>query len=340
MKRCKVLRCLLVGFAMVAVTVATVTPTIAGKTVRLRLQKFHGTETDAQFKRFANLVKEASGGSLQIINFRGGELVPNDQLADAVSKHTIDMAFGYGGYWPGQIDVAAIEAGLPGMWANRDEADYLFNGRGLQEIIAESYAEKGIRHMGVNYGGPYDLLTKKPVSSLDDLKKMKIRATPAVAKTFKELGISTVNVPAPELYVALSTGAIDGVIYGGPLEYKALKLVEIAKYYTTLNMLSPGFTENILINQKVWDGLSGEHKAILELGVTQLFEDLFNWSNTGSREAAAEPGLFIFNTLPAEDSKKITAAAQQVWKDEAARSKRNAKAITLITDVAKEQGRL
>ena len=312
----------------------------AAKTVRLRMQRYYGTENEAEMKRFAKLVKEASGGTLRITNFRGGELVPNDQMAEAVGKGTIDMAMGYGGYWPGQIDIAAIESGLPGMWTNRDEADYLFKGKGLSKLVQEAYAEKGIHHMGQNYGGPYDLLTKKPVNNLEDLKKMKIRATPAVAKTFKALGIPTVHLPAQELYVALSTGAIDGVIYGGPLEYKVLKLVEVAKHYTTLNMITPGWTDNIFMNKKKWDGLSDEHKAILEMAVTQLCDDMYQWVNTGSREVAAEPGLFEFSALSAEDSKKLAIAAQDVWKEEAARSERNAKAIAMATEMAKATGRL
>ncbi|MEH6579438.1 MAG: TRAP transporter substrate-binding protein DctP [Amphritea sp.] len=312
----------------------------AGSTVRLRMQRYYGTETDAIHKKFAKLVKKASGGTLRITNFRGGELVPNDQMADAVSNGTIDMAMGYGGYWPGQIDIAAIESGLPGMWTNRDEADYLYNGKGLQKLVDEAYAEKGIKHLGVSYGGPYDLLTKKKFNSLDDLKKMKIRATPSVAKTFKALGIPTVNLPSQELYVALSTGAIDGVIYGGPLEYTVLKLVEVAKHYTTLNMLTPGWADNLLISQKKWDALSDEHKAILELASTQMFEDMYAWSNNGSREAGAAKGVFEFNALSTEDSKKLTIAALDVWKAEAERSERNAKAIQLATEVAKASGRM
>ena len=332
------------GAAVTGVAAGAATVMAAGanaaSTVRLRMQRYYGTENDAEMKRFADFVKTASGGTLRITNFRGGELVPNDQMADAVSKGTIDMAMGYGGYWPGQVDIATIESGLPGMWTNRDEADYLFKGKGLDKLVEEGYAAKGIKHLGQNYGGPYDLLTKEPVNSLEDLKKMKIRATPAVAKTFKELGIPTVHLPAQELYVALSTGAIDGCIYGGPLEYKVLKLVEVAKHYTTLNMITPGWTDNFLISQKKWDKLSDEHKAILELAITQLAEDMYQWVNTGSREAAAEEGLFVFNTLPAEDSKQLALAAQTVWKAEAERSERNAKAIALATEVAKASGRL
>lgn len=339
MKRRDLIKMATAGLAA-APLAATSVASQAGTTVRLRMQRYYGTETDAVHKKFAKLVKKASGGTLRITNFRGGELVPNDQMAEAVSNGTIDMAMGYGGYWPGQVDIATIESGLPGMWTNRDEADYLFNGKGMQKLVEEGYAEMGIKHLGVSYGGPYDLLTKEKVNSLEDLKKMKIRATPAVAKTFKALGIPTVHLPSQELYVALSTGAIDGVIYGGPLEYTVLKLVEVAKHYTTLNMITPGWTDNLLIGQKKWDALSDEHKAILQMASTQMFEDMYDWYNTGSREAGAVAGVFEFNTLSAEDSKTLAVAAQDVWKAEADRSERNAKAIQLATDVAKASGRL
>ncbi len=121
----------------------------------------------------------------------------------------------------------------------------------LDPIIAEAYEEKGVVLIGRGYGSDYELLTKEPVKSLEDLKKMKIRSTGQMARLLKEFDVPTVFLPAEELYVGLSTGVIDGVLYGGPLEYEQLKLNEVAKNYTSLNLLNPGWIETIIINKKV-----------------------------------------------------------------------------------------
>ncbi len=70
-------------------------------------------------------------------------------------------------------------------------------------------------------------------------------------------------MPGSELYVGLSTGAIDGVIYGGPMEYVGMKLFEVAKYYTKLNVLNPGYTDCLLMNMDKWNALSTRQNSTL-----------------------------------------------------------------------------
>ncbi len=338
MKRRDLIKAAAAGMAAAPLAM-TATSARAGDKVRLRMQTLYGTETDHLYKAFANDVKTSSSKSLRIQRFRGSELVPNDQMLDAVSKGTLDMCQGYGGYWPGQLDIAKIESGIPGAWTSFDEAMYVHEAKGLSALLREAYGEKGVHYLGPVFGGPYDLLTKEPVNSLEDLKKMKIRATATVASILKKFDIPTVYLPSQELYVALSTGVIDGVIYGGSLEYKALKLHETAKHYTYLNMIDPGYADGMLINKKRWDSLSPEHQKILELAVAKHAREMHAWNVNGCLDVNGE-GIFEFGALPEADSKALTQAAMDVWKEEAAKSDRNAKAIQALTEAAKATGRV
>ncbi len=327
-----------IGAISGAVALAAVATTASADTVRLRFHTFYGTEIDHIAKKFRTAVKEASGGSLRIQYFRGGELVASDQFADAVSKGTIDIVHGTGGYWSGQIDVGNIEAGLPGAWASVDEAKALFESTEVDALLTEAYAEAGTLYLGKGYGHNYDLLTKEPVTSLEDLKTRKIRATSNVAKVLSVFDIPTVYLPAQELYIGMSTGVIDGAIYGGPVEYEQLKLNETAQNYTFMNMLMPGWTETFLANPVAWEKLSDEHKQILETAIAQFADDIHQWLAEGN--AGVAEGTFEYATLPDADSKALTEAAQGVWQEEAARSDRNAQLINLLIDNAKAQGRL
>lgn len=311
-------------------------------TTRIRFHTFYGTEIDDIAKKFRDTVEEKSGGALKIQYFRGGELVASDQFVDAIAKGSIDVAYGVGSYWPGMIDIGNIEAGLPGFWTSRDEAAAILESDTFLAMLDEAYAEKGAKFIGRGYGSDYDLLTKAPVTSLDDLKSMKIRATGQVAKVLQAFDIPTVYLPAQELYIGLSTGVIDGAIYGGPVEYEQLKLHEVAKNYTFLNMLNPGWTDTIIANPAVWDGLSDEHRTILKEAIDQYAADIHAWLEDGNDKIieAGEGGIFTFATLPAEDSARLTEAAQGVWQEEAAKSDRNAKAIEMLVENAKAQGRL
>lgn len=337
MKRRDLIKAAAAGLVAAPLAMAAGTSQAAG-TTRLRMQTLYGTETDDLYKAFANDVKTSSNKSLRITRFRGSELVPNDQMLDAVGKGTLDMCQGYGGYWAGQLDIAKIESGIPGAWTSYDEAMYVHEAKGLGDLIKEAYADKGVHYLGPVFGGPYDLLTKEPVNSLEDLKKMKIRATATVGSILQKLDIPTVYLPSQELYIALSTGAIDGVIYGGSLEYKALKLHETAKHYTYLNMINPGYADGMLINKKKWDGMPPEHQKILELAVAKHSRDMHAWNVNGCLDVNGE-GIFEFGALPAEDSKALTVAAMDVWKEEAGKSERNAQAIQALTEGAKATGR-
>jgi TRAP-type C4-dicarboxylate transport system substrate-binding protein len=107
----------------------------------------------------------------------------------------------------------------------------------------------------------YLYLTKK-VTSLDELKKMKLRAGPGVSTAVVEsLGCSVVNLPAPEVYMAIDRGVADGVAFM-PDAYLSLRLNEVAKYYLDL----PFGTGAIItvMTQKKWDSLPADIRLIWE----------------------------------------------------------------------------
>ncbi|HEY9037854.1 MAG TPA: TRAP transporter substrate-binding protein [Roseovarius sp.] len=323
-----------------AVAMTAIAPVANADTTRLRFHTYFGTEIDPIIKKFQDTVKEASGGDLRVQVFHGGELVASDQLLEAASKGSIDIAHGVGSYWSGQVDLGNIEAGLPGGWTSIEEAKEFFGQEPVQQMLTEAYDEAGVVFLQKGWGHDYDLLTKEPVSSLEDLKSRKIRATSQIGKVLGELDIPTVYLPAGELYIGLSTGVIDGAIYGGPIEYQQLKLNETATHYTRLNMLMPGWTDTYLANPEKWNNLSEEHQTIMQEAIAQYAQDLNDWLAEGNKSVEEEGGVFTFATLPAEDSKKLTAAAQGVWQEEADRSERNAKLIELLVENAKAQGRL
>ena len=57
----------------------------------------------------SRVTREARKGVI-IQVYRGGELVPTDAELDAVGRRTLDMAEGFGGYWPGEIDTFIVSS--------------------------------------------------------------------------------------------------------------------------------------------------------------------------------------------------------------------------------------
>lgn len=310
----------------------------ADKVYHLKMQVIHtGGATLEYQNEFASEVRKNTGGKIDIKIFPSGALVPTPQMAQAVGDGTIDMAFSYGGYHAGWIDIANIECGLPMAWGNAAEAALFHFTYGFQKLAREAYAEKGIYWMTPVFEVPFLLISKKPVKSLDDLKGMKIRATAPIAAVLNQFDIPTVYLPSEEFYTSLATGVIDGIIYGSWYSYQGLKLQEQAKYVTDMKILYP-MTSAIIINKKVWESLPEDLRGTLD-GTAESFYQL-NYFCRRAKDDVEARKQFDNYILPAEDVAKLTKAALVVWDKEAAKSERAAKAVDMLKALAKDSGRL
>lgn len=129
--------------------------------------------------------------------------------------------------------------------------------------LAEKYFAPEFERQGVYYGysvhlGSNDIMSKKPIRSLADLRGMKIIAQGMVPEIAKAYGFVALNIPFPDIYTAAQQGIADAVIWtdGGFVPYK---LYEVFKYRTTLGIVSP--TMDTCINRKTFDGLPPDLKT-------------------------------------------------------------------------------
>lgn len=325
----------------VAIGIASIWPGVAftgeAEQFELRMQRYTGTEENALFEDWVQRLEDATDGRITVNMHLGGELVPNSQMLAAVRSGTLDVAYGYGGYWGGQMSVGVIEAGIPGAWTSVDQAKELWDERGFQELLEEQYGRMGVKYTVPIFGGAYNLLTEEPVTTLDEMRELRIRATGPVATVLEQFDISTTAIPVEEFYVAMSTGSIDGLIYGGPYDYSVLDLDEVATQYTRLNMLYPGFVDNIIVNQDTWDEMPEDLQDTF-IEVTRDWAQDRHQNFVEQNEAQADK--FTIHELRAEDKRAITEAAQVAWENEAEKSEAAARAIEMIRELAREHGRL
>ena len=105
--------------------------------------------------------------------------------------------------------------------------------------------------------------TKKPITKLEDLKGMKIRATGLASKIVLAFGAAPVGTTMPETYDALRTGVADGAM----APFKALKDFrwgEVVSYSTENygSSYSTGFF--VVMNKKKWNSLPADMKKIFD----------------------------------------------------------------------------
>jgi len=303
-----------------------------------RMQAYYSGGSMEIVNIFVDDIETMSGGRIEIQAFGGGELVPTKEILSAVGTGTIDMGLGSGGYWS-ELDIGNIEQGLPMAWSSTEHSMVFFDETPFRDMLLEAYSGHNAHYLGPVFESPYCILSTSPITSIEDMQNLKIRATSAYGKMFSKLDISSVYLPGEELYLALSTGTIDAVLYAGAAGYvRVLHFEEVADYYLETPMVNPT-TTNAIINQELWNSLPDDIKSIVESGVIR-FCRRFNADRLSGEYAARGEGGLTVTRLSNEDIAALTEAAMVVWDEEAAKSDRNAEAIELLKQFNRSLGRI
>lgn len=222
---------------------------------------FPGLGTGAA--RLAELITETSGGRLSVKVFGAGELVPAFEVFDAVSRGTAEMGHSASYYWKGKTAAAPFFSAVPFGLNAQEMNGWLYSGGGL-ELWRELYAGFGLvpfpaGNTGVQMAGWF----RKELKSLADLKGLKMRIPGLGGEVMARVGATPVNLPGSEIFTALQTGAIDAAEWVGPYNDLAFGLHRVAKYCYYPGWQEPGSTLEAMINQKAYDALPDDLKALV-----------------------------------------------------------------------------
>ncbi|SDO89401.1 TRAP transporter substrate-binding protein DctP [Desulforhopalus singaporensis] len=309
-----------------------------GAEFTIKLQSYYPAGMMDAEKQFADTVAKESGGRIKIMPYSGGELVPSSQILSAVRTGTIGMGRGMGHHFT-ETPIGSIESGMPLAWTSPEEAQSIFFDYGLKNIIEQEYAQHGVKYLGPVWAAPYHFLSKRPIRSIEDMQKMKIRAVGASAKMLNKIGVKTVSMPPEDIYLALTTGQIDGVLYGSAFEYKTTKYYEGARFFNTSPVLDP-IVDNLVINLDLWNSIPADLQQVLQQAADAFRAGYYNWITDKDQATINELFKNTNSSFSPEDMKKMTKAALSVWDEEGAKSEANKKAVELIKKAAKEAGRL
>lgn len=310
----------------------------SGADFKIKLQSYYPAGMMNAEKQFAEKVEKESGGRVKVLPYSGGELVPSSQILSAVKTGTIGMGRGMGHHFT-ETPIGPIESGMPLAWTSADEAEKIFMEQGLKEIIAAEYEKHGVKYLGPVWAAPYHFLGKRPIKSVEDMRKMKIRAVGASAKMLSKIGVKTVSMPPEDIYLALTTGQIDGVLYGSAFEYKETKYYEGGRFFNKTPVLDP-ITDNLVINKKLWDSMPKDLQEIIQNAANEFRSGYYRWITAQDKETIDSLFKNTSTSFSAEDMKQMTKAALTVWEEQAKKSPANQKAVDIIKANAKKAGRL
>src|SRR3989344_5977043 len=202
---------------------------------------------------FTKKIHEMSGGKFQISVHAGGELMPPFGVVDGVQSGTVEMAHTAPYYFVGKDETFALGCTIPFGLNSRQMSAWMYEGNGLK-LMREFYAKYNIINFpGGNTGAQMGGWYRKPIKSLADLKGLKMRTAGFAGKVMERMGVVPQALPGGEIYQALEKGVLDAPEWVGPYDDQKL---------------------DFFINQKAWDALTPEYKAMVEAAASHAHTEM------------------------------------------------------------------
>ena len=261
-------RSLIKNAGMAGILAAGVAPAVhAQAAIRWRLASSFPKSLDTIFKAaevFSEYVKKSSGGKFEISVHAAGELMPAFGVVDGVQQGSVEVAHTAPYYFFGKDECFALGCAIPFGLNSRQMTAWMYEGNGLK-LMREFYAKYNIVNFpagntGAQMGGWF----RKEIKSLKDLKGVKMRIGGFGGKVLERIGGVPQNIPGGDIYPALEKGTIDAAEWVGPYDDQKLGFNKVAPFYYYPGWWEGGPELDVLINDKAWNGLSAENKAIIE----------------------------------------------------------------------------
>ena len=173
-----------------------------------------GTPITEAFEKWTQILNSESGGRIDAQHFPAAQLGGLAEALEGSRIGTIQVTTA----GPDSEEAIAPEiaafGGAPGfIYKNEEHVDAVLQGPLGQQCSDIARAKTGVEFVAYGETGFRHILSKNPVTSLDDLKGLKIRVPQLKiwVDFWTKLGCAPTPLPYSEQYAALSTGIIDAI---------------------------------------------------------------------------------------------------------------------------------
>lgn len=226
-------------------------------------------------------VEKRTNGAIKTQIF-AGTLGGEQRLLEGMSLGTLDI---YNGAYTGTREFDIFYS--PGFFKDGPHAKRVIKsavGEKASKVLESRYQA---RLLGIGRLGPWVLSTKKKISSLDEIKGMKLRAPQieGMVEALKHLGANPTPIAFNEIYTALQSGTVDGFV-SALNPSVAGKFYEVSKYVLS-NRFGEGL-DKVAIATRVWNRLTPEQRDIMLKTFDELEES--DYYGAGNRAIDSDFG--------------------------------------------------
>lgn len=215
-------------------------------------------------KRWIDKIEKETNYRVKIKPYWGGQIIGGKDAMEELREDAVDIAF---------VNPSTTKSGFQIL-----KASYLFfygadqkvGGKVFKELLTE-FPEIEKEYIGTKVlcwgGATHQLVSRKPIRKMDDLKGMRLKVVGDISSVLKDLGVEAMSISNSEVYVGLQKGILDGLFT--PVEaIESLKFSEVAKYVTLINFYRT-HSGMRMMNLKKFESLPPD--------IRKVFEDNIDW---------------------------------------------------------------
>lgn len=280
--------------------------------VRWRLASSFPRSLDTIFgaaETLSTRLEALTEGRFSVRVYPAGEIVPFDQVLDAVQKGTIPCGHTASYYFIGKNPALAFDTCVPFGLTARQQNAWLYHGGGL-ELTRSLFADFNIMNFpggntGIQMGGWF----RREIETVEDLRGLKMRIPGLGGRVMDRLGVTVQLLAGGEIYQALERGTIDAAEWVGPYDDEKLSFNKVAPYYYYPGWWEPGPTLSFYVNRDEWNRLPLTYQEAFIAAAAEANVDML------ASYDAKNPGAFVRlkagGTQAMPFSEEIMAAAQR-----------------------------
>lgn len=252
------------------------------------------------FQEWADQIKEASGGRLNITIYSAGALAAGTAALDALRTNVCDIAWIYPPYFSGQFPLSEVISQPIGVSSVPQGVQVLYGLYEKYPELQEELSEFVPLMMHTNPTNKICSIDGHPITSVADLKGLTFRASAGTPSDLLQAwGANPIQMAPGDIYQAVEKGTVEGYIFdwSGIVSFG---LQEVTANLTTMPVyLGPYF---LMMNKDSFNSLPEDLQQILldNSGIEASTE--LAWVYEGDeregREICEEAGCTMIDVTP------------------------------------------
>ena len=243
----------------------------AAEKIRWKVQSTFNTGWPAlgdPIARLADTLDKATDGRIKLKVYEPGKILPPLEISPSISKGDLPAAYNYMAYDQGRIPAAVLFAAVPFGMEPWEYAAWWFEGEG-SKLANDIYNKQNIKVLLCSTIGPETAgWYRNPITSLDDLKGLKIRFSGLGGMVLNEIGASATLMAGGEIFAALEKGTLDATEYSMPAIDEVLGFHKITKFNLFPGWHQVSTSTHFMVNLDLWKKIGAADQALFEMACT------------------------------------------------------------------------